>query len=740
MLKQASNLESLIAVFDWSRTSLGAKADWPAHVRNTVALILNAKLPMVTLWGREGVMIYNDAYADFASKRHPALLGAPVREAWPEVADFNDGILKTVLAGGSLSFEDQEFSLLRKGVAEQVWLDLGYSPIVDDAGCPVGVFAIVTETTAKVKAEARLAAKRDRLRQMFEQAPGFIAVLEGPNHSFEITNAAYRQLIGHRDVVGRPVREGLPELEGQGFYELLDRVYETGEPFVGSAMPVLLKRSSDAMAVQRFVDFIFQPMRDAGGSVTGIFVQGTDITERIATEQALQVSERQFRTFAEAMPNHVWSSGPDGQLDWFNERVYEFSGAARGALDFGAWIGLVHPEDVAQAIEGWRAAVSKGSTYETEFRLRRADGAWRWHLSRAVMLCDEHGQPHRWIGTNTDIEDQKRDRQQLLDSERRLRLSQQAAGIASMEIDVATDTILASDSFWEMFGLTHRDRSFAADIEDLIVPEDRPLISSAQSRHAGTAASDATYRIQKADTGEIRWISRHMEFLRGPDGSPKKMYGALRDVTHEKMAEDRQIMLTHELEHRIKNILATVSAIASQTLRDTDIETARKALNERFRALGNAHSLLSNTNWTSAVLADVVRAAIAPLPANRIDLTGPFVQLGPKQALSMALAVNELGTNSLKYGALSVAEGRVCVGWSKSSLDDGAEQLHWSWKESCGPEVIPPTRKGFGRVLIEQVMAGDFNGSVRIQFDPAGVECVLDAPMPDPNADDQETK
>ncbi|QCO54395.1 PAS domain S-box protein [Pseudorhodobacter turbinis] len=740
MLSNDIDLKTLIGAFDWSSTSLGPKTDWPAHIRSAVALILHAKIPMVTLWGQEGIMIYNDAYAEFALKRHPASLGAPVREAWPEVAEFNDGILKTVLAGGSTSFKDQEFSLLRKGIAEQLWLDLDYSPVIDDAGSPVGVFAIVTETTAKVKAERRLAAERDRLRQMFEQAPGFIAVLDGANHRFEITNAAYRQLIGHRDVVGLPVRNALPELVGQGFYELLDNVYNTGESFIGSAMPVLLKRSSDATAVERFVDFIFQPMRDADGYVGGIFVQGTDITERIATERALQVSERQFRTFAEAMPNHVWSAGPDGQLDWFNDRVYEYSGTARGDLDHGAWVRLLHPEDVAEAVEVWGEAVATGESYEIEFRLRRADGTWRWHLSRAEMLRDEDGEPHRWVGTNTDIEDQKRDRQQLQDSERRLRLSQQAAGIASIEIDLATDCILASDSFWTMFGLANEGPVSAKDIEALVVPEDRHLISTAQSRLTGTAALDATYRIKRASTDDIRWIARHIEVLRGQDGAPAKIYGALRDVTHEKLAEERQIMLTHELEHRIKNILATVSAIASQTLRNTDIETGRNTLSERFQALGKAHSLLSNTHWTSAVLADVVRVATVPLPVARIDLAGPFVQLGPKQALSLALAVNELGTNSLKYGALSVPEGRVNIAWSRSVSGDGEEQLRWSWTESGGPEVTAPTRRGFGRVLIEQVLAGDFNGTVRIQFDTSGVECVLEAPMPDLTSDEQDIK
>ena len=116
MQTDGKDLVALIAAFDWSRTSLGAKSAWPQHVRSIVTLMLHAKMPMVTLWGPEGVMIYNDAYARFASNRHPASLGAPVHEAWPEVADFNDSILEAVLAGEAISFTDQELTLRRKGV------------------------------------------------------------------------------------------------------------------------------------------------------------------------------------------------------------------------------------------------------------------------------------------------------------------------------------------------------------------------------------------------------------------------------------------------------------------------------------------------------------------------------------------------------------------------------------------------------------------------------------------------
>ena len=728
--RTTGELSRLVAVFDWSRTPLGAADRWPSWVRSTVSLLLHAQVPIVTFWGKEGIMIYNDSYAAFARGRHPASLGAPVREIWPEVAELNGQVIDEVLAGNTICLRDQELTLNRTGAAEKVWLNVDYSPVLDDAGQPVAVFVLVTETTEKVLAEGTVAAEQERLRQMFHQAPGFMAMLRGPEHIFELTNAAYMQLIGHRDVIGKSLREALPDIEGQGFYETLDSVYTAGEPYVGSALPVLLQRTPGATPEERFVDLIYQPVRDVTGKVSGIFVEGVDITARIHAERALQESELQFRTLAEAVPNHVWTALLDERLEWFNDRVYQYSGAAPGDLDGTGWAGIVHPDDLPLVAKRWADSVASGKGYETEFRLRCADGTWRWHIGRAVLLRDALDRPLRWIGTNTDIEEQKRVNRQLADSERRLRLSQQAAGIASMEIDIASDRIFGSGELWDMFGLPRQDSAPATVIERLVLPEDRALCSSTQTRRGGVAASDAVYRISRADTGEVRWIARHMEFQRDAAGRPVKMYGALRDITTEKEAEERQRMLTHELEHRIKNMLATVSAIASQTLRGTDLDTARRSLNERFKALGVAHSLLSDAHWTSALLDQVVRSATAPFPASQVAASGPPVRIGPKQALSLALAVNELGTNSIKYGALSVPEGRVQIDWSKVAAEDGSDRLAWVWRESGGPEVSPPTRAGFGRFLIEGVLAGDFDGEVGIEFRASGVVCTLDAPWP----------
>ncbi|RZL05494.1 MAG: hypothetical protein EOP40_20005 [Rubrivivax sp.] len=147
-LHGGGQVADLIARFDWSRTALGPIEGWPDHVKLATALMLRSNVPMVMLWGEPGVMIYNDAYSHFAGKRHPRLLGSDVRDGWPEVADFNDHVMRTVLKGETLRFQNQELTLHRNNRAEQVWMNLDYSPVLDMQGQPVGVIAIVVETSA----------------------------------------------------------------------------------------------------------------------------------------------------------------------------------------------------------------------------------------------------------------------------------------------------------------------------------------------------------------------------------------------------------------------------------------------------------------------------------------------------------------------------------------------------------------------------------------------------------------
>lgn len=288
----------LLGAFDWSKTSLGPLASWSLPIRTTIGLVLGAPLPIVTLWGDEGIMIYNDAYARFAGRRHPHLLGQPVREGWAEVAGFNDRVMKMVLAGGVLSYRDQEMLLNRSGEPEQVWLNLDYSPIVDEAGVPIGVFGLVVETTARIVAERELRqeeaqreAERRRQLNLFEQAPGFVTIMRGPDHVVEFVNKVHRDLFSSAGWVGKPARDSIPSIAGQGFFEDLDRVYRTGETISVQGQKISYQRAPDAPLEERFLTLMYAPLHDDDGKISGIFVEGFDVTETVEAAAVVQRNE-----------------------------------------------------------------------------------------------------------------------------------------------------------------------------------------------------------------------------------------------------------------------------------------------------------------------------------------------------------------------------------------------------------------------------------------------------------------
>jgi PAS domain S-box-containing protein len=219
-------LAELIRDFDWAATPLGPTTGWPPSLKTTVGLILRSPVPIVTLWGEDGIMIYNDAYSGFAGGRHPQLLGSKVREGWHEIADFNDNVMRVGLAGGTLAYRDQELTLFRGGVPESVWMNLDYSPVLGEDGKPHGVIAIVVETTAKVEAERRLrvaaeavatlnrelerrVAERTAERDLVWRNSRDLLVILGEDGIFRAVNPAWTTILGHdaAEAVGRSFRD-----------------------------------------------------------------------------------------------------------------------------------------------------------------------------------------------------------------------------------------------------------------------------------------------------------------------------------------------------------------------------------------------------------------------------------------------------------------------------------------------------------------------------------------------------
>lgn len=266
---------------------------------------------------------------------------------------------------------------------------------------------LLKRTEAVANENLALGAMTEFFKSAFDQAPSFMAILNGPQHVFQVANTSYTDLIGGRSIIGKPVREALPDLAGQGFYELLDQVYASGDAVSFKGMPAQVQPDPAKPPVQLFADFIFHPIKDNSGSVIGIFVQGHDVTGQKIAEATLTVEGEKFRSMAQSMPNHVWTADKDGALNWLNDQTYLFTGFKEGELYGAAWGKVVHPDDVPLAVEKWSTALVEDIGYDTEFRIRQSDGSYRWHLVRAAPLRTQDGLTIGWVGTNTDIEDLK---------------------------------------------------------------------------------------------------------------------------------------------------------------------------------------------------------------------------------------------------------------------------------------------------------------------------------------------
>jgi PAS domain S-box-containing protein len=405
-------------------TSLGPLATWPQSLKTVTETLLRSPVPIVLLWGEDGIMIYNDAYSAFAGGRHPKLLGSKVRDGWPEVADFNDNVMKVGLSGRTLAYKDQELTLYRHGQPEQVWMNLDYSPVLNEAGEPAGVIAVVVETTQRVIAERRVREKRDELHRvnevLFESQRALkdresdlarvqqIARIGGVNvdlrRGFDNGRRAPEYLEVHglapdtTDTHEDWVRRLHPGDRDRALQHFLEAVNGSGTHYSAEYRIV---RPNDGQI--RWIACEAEIERDENDQPIRLVGAHMDITDRNLAKELLGESEARFRLIANSAPVPMWVSKLDGTRGFANQAYLEFLGLGYDEALVFDWRKVLHPDDLSRIVKESVAGEASLKPFVLEARYRRADGAWRWMRSESQPRWDPAGKHIGFIGVAHDI-------------------------------------------------------------------------------------------------------------------------------------------------------------------------------------------------------------------------------------------------------------------------------------------------------------------------------------------------
>lgn len=288
---------------------------------------------------------------------------------------------------------------------------------------------------------------RKLLNEILSEAPAMICTIKGPEHVFELANDKYLQLVGNRDIIGKKVKDVLPEVESQGFIEILDRVYQTGEPYTGEEVSVKLQEGGRLK--NSLVDFLYQPIKDSSGKTEGIFVHAVDVTEKVNNRRKIEEREKELRNLLDSVPVIVWITDPDGEGFYLNKNWNYYTGQSRKESLGQGWLKAVHPDDHARVEENFIRSHKEQQEFDVSYRLRNKDGNYRWVIDRGRPKYGSGGEFQGLIGSVIDVHEDKLKEQVIKEKEHRTRSIVEEATVPTavyigreMRIELANDAML----------------------------------------------------------------------------------------------------------------------------------------------------------------------------------------------------------------------------------------------------------------------------------------------------------
>ena len=563
----------------------------------------------------------------------------------------------------------------------------------------------------------------ERLRWFVEQAPVAIAMFDRNMHYMAVSRLWRTDYaLGEAGIIGRSHYEVFREITP--FWKEVHQRGLAGETLRDERDPF-----THADGRVQWLSWEVRPWHDAGGAVGGIFIVSEDITAKVKAERALSESREDLNRAQAVAQTGSWRLNVrTNELSWSDETFRMFGVPPTKNLTYESFLDVVDPIDRERVDQSWKAAL-EGAPYDIEYRVI-ADGITKWIHARSELEFNSARNVLGGFGTVQDITDKKHAEEALRQSEERLRAIVDTAVDAIIIIDEEGLIVSINPAAERMFG-------YAAGV---IVGENISILMTGPHRAAHDTYISAYRRTGKA---KIIGSGREVEGRR-KDGSTfavdlaiaewqvagKRYFtGIIRDISERKRQEQKVALLLREVNHRAKNMLALVQAIASQTAVPQGDEFVER-FSERLSALAASQDLLVMSGWQGVNARNLARSQLShfkELIDDRIKLSGPQLNLSAAGAQAIGMALHELATNAGKYGALSNSTGRIEIAWRLDRAAD-SDQFTLSWVESGGPPVLPPEQLGFGTTVIEAVPRMELDAEVTLVYAPEGLCWRLECP------------